>query len=98
MSIQGYSGLGTLIRAGFLRPVHIVRQFISNNGQTPYPQYAQYIGLDISNKEWFVKPAKSGRDREDTLIPIRVYTNPIGNTSDMEIWGYAHIRFDRYKV
>ena len=26
----GYEGLGTLIRAGFLRPVHIVRQTISN--------------------------------------------------------------------
>lgn len=33
-----------------------------------------------------VWPAKSGRDREDTLIPIRVYTNPIGNTSDMRLW------------
>ena len=38
-------------------------------------------------------PAKSGRDREDTLIPIRVYTNPIDNTSDMRLCGYEQRRF-----
>jgi hypothetical protein len=40
-----------------------------------------------------VWPAKSGRDREDTLIPIRVYTNPIGNTSDIRLCGYEQRRF-----
>jgi hypothetical protein len=38
-------GLGTLLRAAFQRPVQIVRQFISHNGQTRYPAYPAYAHI-----------------------------------------------------
>jgi hypothetical protein len=51
MNIEGLGqeGLGTLIRAAFLRPVHIVRQFISNLGigYSPIAPYHQNNGLSI---------------------------------------------------
>jgi hypothetical protein len=87
----GQEGLDSLIRAAFLRPVQIVRQSIPHNGQTLYADYAGYANIRFGLCG--LGPAKTAGNQEDTLIPIEVYTNPIDNTSDMEIWGYAAIRF-----
>ena len=50
LAIQGYEGLGTLIRAAFPRPVHIVRQFISNLDTliSRISAYHNYEGLSIA--------------------------------------------------
>jgi hypothetical protein len=47
IGLVGYKGLDTLIRAAFLRPVHIVRQTISNldMGICPLLGYHNYKGL-----------------------------------------------------
>jgi hypothetical protein len=66
----GKEGLGTLIRAAFLRPVHIVRQFISNLGIGIFPlsAYHQSKGLSsLGTRPGYI---------EDTLITIGI-TNPI---------------------
>lgn len=65
----GYEGLGTLIRAGFQGPVHIVRQTISNleTHISRISAYHNYEGLSIAprnggtNKDrqypyWYNKP------------------------------------------
>ena len=76
LDIDQDNGLDILYSTAFPRPVQIVRQSIPHNGQTLYAEYAGYANRRFGDR-WF-GPAKSGRDREDTLIPIRVYTNPIG--------------------
>jgi len=64
----GYEGLVTLIRAGFRRPVQIVRQFISN---------LETLNSLISQILRFVKgPQKSGESKEIKHIHIGI-TNPI---------------------
>jgi len=52
VDICGYGGLDTLIRADFLRPVHIVRQTISNpeTGISRICPYHNYEGLSIGRK------------------------------------------------
>jgi len=45
----GYAGLDTLKRAAFLRPVQIMRQFISNL-DTPIRPYHRYEGLSRARK------------------------------------------------
>lgn len=67
----GLSGLDTLIRADFLRPVQIVRQFISNP-ETIISRISAYhtnIGLSIA-------PQKSAGHKRINHIPIGI-TNPI---------------------
>lgn len=67
-----YIGLDTLKRAPFLRPVQIMRQPVSNNGQTPIAQYASYhtnIGLSIA-------PQFGRESRSITNIPDNI-PNPI---------------------
>ena len=69
LDIQGYGGLDTLIRAGFLRPVQIVRQTISHT-ETQIRRisaYHNYEGLSIAPRNggtkkdrqypyWYNKP------------------------------------------
>jgi hypothetical protein len=77
----GKEGLGTLIRAAFLRPVHIMRQSISNLGMvhSPIDAYHQSKGLSsLRSRPGYI---------EDTLITIGI-TNLINR-----LWGYAHMRF-----
>ena len=73
--LVGYEGLDTLIRAAFLRPVHIVRQTISNPDTLISRIYAyhNYEGLSIA-------PQYARESRRITNTPIGI-TNPI--------WRYA---------
>ena len=52
--LVGYEGLDTLIRAGFLRPVQIVRQFISNL-ETQISAYHANKGLSSALKNQGIK-------------------------------------------
>jgi hypothetical protein len=68
---RGYEGLDILRSTAFLRPVQIVRQFISNLGIGIFPlsAYHQSKGLSsLGTRPGYI---------EDTLITNRV-TNPIG--------------------
>lgn len=71
MAIQGYCGLDTLIRAAFPRPVHIVRQFISNLDTQicRISAYHRYEGLSIA-------PEKTRESRSILNIPGSI-TNPM---------------------
>ena len=72
--LVGYEGLGTLLRAGFQRPVQIVRQFISN---------LETLNSLISHIQRFVKhPQNGGESRRITHIPGRI-TNPMSGYVDM---------------
>jgi hypothetical protein len=66
----GQEGLGTLIRAAFLRAVQIMRQSISNPGMvhSPIAPYHQNNGLSSL-------PKKARESRRITHIPD--ITNPI---------------------
>jgi hypothetical protein len=69
------SGLDTLIRAAFLRPVQIMRQFISNPGIgiSSISTYHANIGLS--------RPAQNAREsRRITTIPDGI-SNPYRNIS-----------------
>ena len=74
----GLSGLGTLIRAAFQRPVHIVRQFVSNP-ETQISAYHANIGLSIA-------PEKTREARRITSIPGRI-TNQVSG-----ICGYVDMK------
>lgn len=79
----GISGLVTLIREPLLRPVQIVRQFISNH-ETRIAAYHANQGLSSALK---------------TREPRRITTIPIGITNQVSgICGYAAMRFVRNKV
>jgi len=67
----GLSGLVTLIREPFLRPVHIVRQTIPNpeTGNSRYAAYHENKGLSSM-------PQNRRESRRTTHIPGRI-TNPI---------------------
>jgi hypothetical protein len=67
----GYEGLGTLIRAGFQGPVHIVRQTISNleTQIRRISAYHRYEGLSIA-------PQYARESRRIRHIPGRI-TNPM---------------------
>ena len=71
--LVGYEGLGTLLRAGFQRPVQIVRQFISNH-ETRIAAYHNYEGLSSALKNQGIKRI--------THIPGRI-TNPMSGYVDM---------------
>ena len=76
LDIQGYGGLDTLIRAGFLRPVQIVRQTISHT-ETQIRRisaYHNYEGLSSALKNQGIKRI--------THIPGRI-TNPMSGYVDM---------------
>ncbi len=84
----GYKGLDILRSTAFLRPVQIMRQFISNLGMgiSPLWAYHNYKGLS--------SPAGARVDRRYLDIPIGI-TNHISG-----IWGYkglADIRFEGLK-
>ena len=71
----GYDGLDTLIRAAFLRPVQIVRQFISNHDTLIGP-YHTYEGLS--------------RAPLGARVHRRIPNIPIGITNHISlICGYA---------
>lgn len=74
----GLSGLGTLIRAAFQRPVQIVRQFVSNP-ETQISAYHTNIGLSIA-------PEKTRESRRIRDIPIGI-TNPMSG-----ICGYVDMK------
>lgn len=76
IGLVGYKGLDTLIRAAFLRPVQIVRQFISNLDTLIAP-YHTYEGLSIA-------PKMAG-NREDNQYPYW-YNKPY--IPDARICGY----------
>ena len=82
LDIQGYGGLDTLIRAGFLRPVQIVRQTISHN-ETQIRRisaYHNYEGLSIGRK--------IAGDKEGYTYPYW-YNKPyrwICGYAAMEVW------------
>ena len=65
--LVGYEGLVTLIREPLLRPVQIVRQFISNH-ETLISAYHRFEGLSRALKNQGIKRI--------THIPGRI-TNPI---------------------
>jgi len=71
----GISGLVTLIREPLLRPVQIVRQFISNH-ETRIATYHNYEGLSSI-------PQNGGESRRITTIPGRI-TNQVSGYA-----GYA---------
>jgi hypothetical protein len=71
MVIQGHEGLDTLIRAAFLRPVQIVRQFISNH-ETGISRISAYHANDGLSSI----PQYARGQRRITTIPGRI-TNPI---------------------
>lgn len=73
--MRGYVGLDIPYRAAFLRPVQIVRQFVSNR-ETQISAYHTNIGLSIA-------PQKSGESRRITTIPGRI-TNQVSGYA-----GYA---------
>jgi hypothetical protein len=84
LRIQCYEGLGTLIRAGFQGPVHIVRQTISNH-ETQIRRisaYHNYKGLSIG-------PVWARVHRRITHIPIGI-TNPISWL--LSICGYKGLK------
>jgi hypothetical protein len=68
---RGYKGLYIVDTTAFLRPVQIVRQFISNLGMlhSPIDAYHRYKGLSSL-------PQKARESRRITTIPIDI-TNPI---------------------
>ena len=73
----GYDGLDTLIRAAFLRPVQIVRQFkphSETNQYAQYPAYHRFEGLSIA-------PEKTREPRRIRDIPGSI-TNQVSG-----IWG-----------
>ena len=73
--MRGYEGLDIPYRAAFLRPVQIVRQFVSNR-ETQISAYHTNIGLSI--------PPQYGRvHRRITFIPGRI-TNQVSGYA-----GYA---------
>ena len=76
--MRGYSGLDTLIRAAFLRPVQIVRQFVSNRETQICRLYAyhNYEGLSIA-------PQYARESRRIRHIPGRI-TNQVSGYA-----GYA---------
>ena len=63
---RGYKGLYIVDTTAFLRPVHIVRQFISNH-DTLIASYHRYKGLSIAPIWQGIKKA----------IPNPIVTNPI---------------------
>ena len=65
-------GLGTLIRAAFLRPVQIVRQFVSNRETQICSIYAYHQNLGLS-----IAPQFGRESRRIRHIPIGI-TNHIG--------------------
>jgi hypothetical protein len=73
--LVGYEGLDIPYRAAFLRPVQIVRQFISNH-ETLIAPYHTYEGLSSILQN-------GGESRKITTIPGRI-TNPISGYA-----GYA---------
>lgn len=83
----GISGLVTLIREPLLRPVQIVRQFISNHeiGISRISAYHANDGLSSM-------PQNGGESRRITTIPIGI-TNQVSG-----ICGYVAMRFVRNKV
>jgi hypothetical protein len=92
LDIQGYGGLDTLIRAGFLRPVQIVRQTISHT-ETQIRRisaYHNYEGLSSI-------PQNGGESRRITYIPGRI-TNPMSGYVDMLLLGLLEIRFGINKL
>jgi hypothetical protein len=82
----GQEGLGTLKRAPLLRPVQIMRQFISNHGIGIFPLSAYHANSGLSSLR-----SRPGYI-EDTLITIGI-TNPI-----VGYGRYVAMRFDRNKV
>jgi hypothetical protein len=87
LAIQWFGGLGTLIRAAFLRPVHIVRQSIPNleTGISRISTYHANSGLSSL-------PLQARVHRRITTIPGRI-TNQVSG-----ICGYVAMRFVRNKV
>ena len=79
--LVGYEGLGTLIRAAFLRPVQIVRQFISNHETqiSRISAYHRFEGLSSL-------PQNGGESRRITYIPGRI-TNQVSG-----ICGYVDMK------
>jgi hypothetical protein len=78
----GYDGLSIVNTTAFLRPVQIVRQFISNleTGNSRYAPYHRFEGLSST-------PKKSGEQRRIPTIPM-VITNHISGyegLADMRI-------------
>ena len=90
----GYEGLYIVDTTAFLRPVQIVRQFISNHGHSQtciagISPYHRYKGLSSL-------PKKAG-NRKDTNIPIGI-TNPISLMRvyvDIKVWKVWDKRFDK---
>mgnify|MGYP000850209107 FL=1 len=66
---EGYDGLDIPYRAAFLRPVQIVRQFISNL-ETHISRISPY-----HNYEGLSRALQKAGDREDTPYPYR-YNKP----------------------
>jgi len=83
--IQGFDGLVTLKRAAFLRPVQIMRQFISNHDTLIRP-YHRYEGLSRARKI-------AGNIKRQQLSLV-IYKPSIGH---MRICGYEGLRFDGLK-
>ena len=86
---RGYGGLDTLIRAGFLRPVHIVRQFVSNleTRISRISAYHNYEGLSIAPRNGGTK-----KDRQYSYWYNKPYILA------MRFGRYVDIRFEGLKV
>jgi hypothetical protein len=89
LAIQWFGGLVTLIREPLLRPVQIVRQFISNlkTGNSRYAAYHENNGLSSTLKNQGIK--------KDNQYPYW-YNKP--HRRICLICGYVAMRFDRNKV
>ena len=73
IDIHGYNGLYIVDTTAFLRPVHIVRQFISN---------LETLKACISQIQRFVKPPQNGWESKE------IRNIPIGITNLMSwLWG-----------
>jgi hypothetical protein len=79
--MRGYEGLYIVDTTAFLRPVQIVRQFISNH-ETRIAPYHTYKGLSIA-------PQNGGESRRIKHIPIDI-TNPISWL--LSICGYKGLK------
>jgi hypothetical protein len=69
--LVGYDGLDILLSTAFPRPVHIVRQFISNLDMGISPLSAYHANKGLSSM-----PPNGGGSRRIDYIPGRI-TNPI---------------------